>query len=79
MCDCHLIQNVAASNHCVSFCPQARLISLYFDTKLYQEALQLGEAVCVKEKKKTPFQVDLSKAALEDCRVCTVNCTVIII
>lgn len=23
--------------------PQARLISLYFDTKCYQEALQLGE------------------------------------
>lgn len=27
----------------VFFSPQARLISLYFDTKCYQEALQLGE------------------------------------
>lgn len=27
----------------VLFSPQARLISLYFDTKCYQEALQLGE------------------------------------
>ena len=26
-----------------ALCPQARLISLYFDTKCYQEALQLGE------------------------------------
>lgn len=38
----HADRSAAVRAHAPS-CPQARLVSLYFDTKRYQEALQLGE------------------------------------
>lgn len=37
-----ILQTVNHDVATVLLCPQARLISLYFDTKCYQEALQLG-------------------------------------
>lgn len=39
----------------ISLSPQARLISLYFDTKCYQEALQLGEfcTFCIRLRHRT--------------------------